>query len=84
MQAEITCPTCHEAIDELWSKQLEDKGLYSFCLSCKLLSWSYPPELTPYFQEGFACEIKVAQPFSTDWLASFISDIEQRVSAAGF
>jgi hypothetical protein len=54
------------------------------CPSCKHLSWEYPKELTPYFQEGFACELRTGTELNGETLETLVGEVDTRVSAAGF
>lgn len=84
MTSTITCNNCQDVHPVDWTITLDDSGTYTFCPACKTLSWAYPEELTPYYQEGFRCEISTGVDLEIQPLELLIAEVTKRVDEAGF
>lgn len=84
MTSTITCSSCQDEHSSDWSKIMEDTGTYTYCPACKILSWAYPAELSPFYQEGFRCEISTSADLELEPLNAIISDITKRLDEVGF
>ena len=84
MTSTITCSSCQEPQSSDWSKAMEDKGIYTYCPACKILSWSYPPELSPFYQEGFRCEISTSADLELEPLNAMVAEVTKRLVSVGF
>lgn len=62
---------------------MPDGGTYTFCPNCKYLSWAFPPNLTPFQQEGFPTVFSVAGELTPDKAQDFITSIQTRLKGIG-
>lgn len=82
--SKIACQNCQDAQSSDWTQTLADSGTYTYCPNCKVLSWTFPSALSPYYQEGFRCEISTDIEFEDEPLSKMLEEITKRLDEIGY
>lgn len=78
------CANCKKEISAEWSTLMPDKGTYTFCPFCEYLYWTFPPELTPFQQEGFPTSFVIGGELSPDKAELFLSVVRAKLEEFGY